>query len=1061
MVSGKVYILGLALTVMGCQTQSTLSLDEAKQVSTKFEGAAFVAPPRTVEDITKIIDQQKIDDPEKNARLQKVAKQAVPKNASKNELMDFYWERGKAANELGFAKQALNDSRNTARLWQEIGQPSKSEGGRKVRMAASMEILFGNYREAIRLFKLSSPDEEEIRAKGKGYFRAAALSVNLVKNYLRVGDIEAANKVAEFGEEMADKVIYSKKAPDFNKIRAAKNIALNTANIAKARGRLQTAETYYKKSIDLQNTIIEVSVDGSPRAGLINIKNSLADVYVLQNRLVEAESVYREGLTNLLNLVGKGKQRTIKQLIGIANILRMQGRAKDAVILADMATKLYKELNVPTASIQLNNAIFQHGLALSATGNWLQALSKFDLAKKNLGENVAFYNRWSARATQVPLTMIKMGRLQQAKTFLEKLVKRNEKELGVKHRETAEKSALLAIVLAQLNVDQKALALFQSSIPVLLSNSRGSNSDDVGSVAQRKIMVTILEAYIELLQKVRGTLLERSANLNADEESFKIADIARSQSVQGALAQSGARTAARDTDLIDLVRREQNAQKQIGAQFGLLANLRRSPVDQQDPTVINTLRSQIDELRQSRAALAEEIEDRFPEYAELINPKPVDVSKVQQMLSTSEVLISTYVMKDKTYVWAIPKVGKIRSHVAKLGHDRLLSAVTTLRRALDPQAETLGDIPAFNVNLAHRLYKSLLQPVSESFQFAKSLLTIPHGPLAQLPLSVLVAKQTALGKENGALFSNYKDVPWLGRTHAVTVLPSVASMIALRSQGAGDKDRRAFVGFGDPLFNAEQQLAAVSSNDQVTSRGILKVRSLPVHLRAAPATQNSASAGIDVLPRLPDTADEVHSMAVAMNADLTKDIFIGKAASEENVKTLDLSGYRVLAFATHGLVPGDLNGLHQPALALSSPKLTGGANDGLLTMGEILSLRLDADWVVLSACNTGAASGEGAEAFSGLGRAFFYAGTRAVLLSNWPVETTSARLLTTDLFKRQAEDQTLTRAGALQKSMMALVSSDGFKDPESGKVVFSYAHPIFWAPFSLVGDGGGGSKPAN
>ena len=122
MVSGKFYILGLALTVMGCQTQSTLSLDEAKQVSTKFEGAAFVAPPRTVEDITKIIDQQKIDDPEKNARLQKVAKQAVPKNASKNELMDFYWERGKAANELGFAKQALNDSRNTARLWQEIGQ---------------------------------------------------------------------------------------------------------------------------------------------------------------------------------------------------------------------------------------------------------------------------------------------------------------------------------------------------------------------------------------------------------------------------------------------------------------------------------------------------------------------------------------------------------------------------------------------------------------------------------------------------------------------------------------------------------------------------------------------------------------------------------------------------------------------------------------------------------------------------------------------------------------------------------------------------------------------------
>jgi CHAT domain-containing protein len=109
---------------------------------------------------------------------------------------------------------------------------------------------------------------------------------------------------------------------------------------------------------------------------------------------------------------------------------------------------------------------------------------------------------------------------------------------------------------------------------------------------------------------------------------------------------------------------------------------------------------------------------------------------------------------------------------------------------------------------------------------------------------------------------------------------------------------------------------------------------------------------------------------------------------------------------------------------------------------------------VLSACNTGAAYGEGAEAVSGLGRAFFYAGTRAMLLSMWPVETTSARKLTTGIFHYQREDRTLSRAKALQKSILELIDNQVLKDATTGKIVASYAHPFFWAPFIIVGDGG-------
>jgi CHAT domain-containing protein len=152
-----------------------------------------------------------------------------------------------------------------------------------------------------------------------------------------------------------------------------------------------------------------------------------------------------------------------------------------------------------------------------------------------------------------------------------------------------------------------------------------------------------------------------------------------------------------------------------------------------------------------------------------------------------------------------------------------------------------------------------------------------------------------------------------------------------------------------------------------------------------------------------------------------------------------------LAFATHGLLPNDFPGISEPSLALANP---GGGKHGLLTLEDILGLKLNADLVVLSACNTAAGDGQGADALSGLGRGFLYAGTRALLVTHWPVESESARLLVTGLFERQATDAKLSRAQALRQSMLALMqrtnSSEGF----------AYAHPLFWAPYVLIGEGG-------
>jgi CHAT domain-containing protein len=125
--------------------------------------------------------------------------------------------------------------------------------------------------------------------------------------------------------------------------------------------------------------------------------------------------------------------------------------------------------------------------------------------------------------------------------------------------------------------------------------------------------------------------------------------------------------------------------------------------------------------------------------------------------------------------------------------------------------------------------------------------------------------------------------------------------------------------------------------------------------------------------------------------------------------------------------------------------------DGLLTLDEVLQLKMDADWVVLSACNTASSDtsaafgNESGEALSGLGRGFFYAGTRAVLASNWSVETVSAKLITTDIFARQVANPQLGRAEALRQAMLAIMAQ--------GTPQYRYAHPLFWAPFSLIGDG--------
>ncbi|EFK07134.1 conserved domain protein [delta proteobacterium NaphS2] len=448
-----------------------------------------------------------------------------------------------------------------------------------------------------------------------------------------------------------------------------------------------------------------------------------------------------------------------------------------------------------------------------------------------------------------------------------------------------------------------------------------------------------------------------------------------------------------------------------------------------------------------------------PQYADFVNPKTPDFQAIQANLRPKEAMIVLYSANNRTYAWGIPKEGEVAFAVVLLGKDELQDKALQLRRTLAPVPETFGNIPAFNLDLAYDLYAALLEPVNAGWKDADDLIVVTSGPLSQIPFSVFPTQRVNLEKGEELLFESYRDIPWLIKKCSLTRLPSVSSLITLRNLPKGDETRKAFLGFGDPYFNTEQMEQAQADEKErkrETSSDLISQR----WVRALVATgmdtlddEKLISSNISMLSRLPDTAEEIEAIAEVFGADPKTDVFLRAEATERQVKTMDMSDRKVIDFATHGLIPGDLDGLDQPALALCSPDVAKDSEDGLLTMGEILKLKMNADWVVLSACNSGAAGGKGTEAVSGLGRAFFYAGSRALLVTMWPVETVSAKQLTTGLFRFQKEDATLSKAKALQKSILNIMERGVLKEEKSGKLVASYAHPFFWAPFIVVGDG--------
>jgi CHAT domain-containing protein len=436
------------------------------------------------------------------------------------------------------------------------------------------------------------------------------------------------------------------------------------------------------------------------------------------------------------------------------------------------------------------------------------------------------------------------------------------------------------------------------------------------------------------------------------------------------------------------------------------------------------IEQQIDASTQELSMLDQILADDFPDYQALVNPQPLSLSELRDLLEGDEALVSWLVTEKAAHVIVVRR-DRARALRLSVGAAEIAALVRHLRQGLDPELAFINQrLEPFDAVAAHRLYRAVFAPVEKWLEGVRHLLLVPDGALQSLPLGVLVTKES---QSEFTDFSGYRQTQWLARKYAMTTLPSVSSLKALRTFAKQSKASRPFFGVGDPHLEG-----ATGSGRGVKLAALFKARGI--------ADVDS----VRQLPSLPETAGELRSLAETLGAG-EEALLLGSEATETRVKQAGLADYKVIAFATHGLVAGDLTGLSEPALVLTPPATGTEQDDGLLTASEVALLKLDADWVILSACNTAAADGTpGADSLSGLAKAFFYAGSRTLLVSHWPVVSDAAVQITTRMLKEAAKPG-VGRAEAHRRAMLTLIED---KDRPH------FAHPLFWAPFVVVGEGG-------
>ena len=856
---------------------------------------------------------------------------------------------------------------------------------------------------------------------------------------------------------------------------------------------------------------------GSDHPNVVGQLEAVASFRALQGRYAEAEKLRKRAIAINERAFGGDSLDVAASLQGMAGLFRLQNRNDEALTFATRALEIADRKLSPgdaQRAVFLSQVADIHMSAKRydmAEPLLKKTLGILESAK---GADPAVAGMQTIQYLQsLGLCYQGQGRHAEAKQIIDLAIATSAKLFGPGHYMTG---AMLATLAAQL-MDQGQLdeseRLLKQALPIsekhgklgaMLANNylglglvefKRKNWRNAYALLQRASTIAVGLEQVAAAGKApsggnRATAHAETFLLNAvaayriteanpndtaalRDEAFRLAQRAERSQVAGALAQMAARVSAGAGPLAKLVRERQDLANEWLQFDKRLEKALASVEAERNAADEKSMRQRMSENSARLEVIDAQIAKEFPDFAKLSDPDPLSIADVQRLLGPHEVLIFIASRLNQSLIWAIGRES-VAWNLVPLGEVELMREISALRCGLDETAWQGEEADAcaraigltwtnetflpFDLDRAHDLYKALLGGFSDLTKGAH-LIVATSGPLAAIPLHVLVTEPPGAPLPRDA--AGYAGAAWLAKRNAISNLPSVASLKSLRTSAKASRATRPFCGIANPVLVGPDDryagLARAASANQTCKathekataaaavRGIANRRAIP------PAQLQGGLAEVDVIRKqipLPETAEEICAVARDFQAG-ESDIHLAGRATEAEIKRLnaggELSKYRIVHFATHGALAGQVSSTSEAGLILTPPAAATAKDDGYLTTSEIAELKLDADWVILSACNTAGAGKAGAEALSGLARAFFYAQARAVLASHWAVESRATVMLITAAAAALQREPGIGRAEALRRAMESLID----KGAAGG------AHPKFWAPFVLVGEGGG------
>lgn len=951
-----------------------------------------------------------------------------------NNLAELYRAEGR------YAEAESLDKRSLAIRERALG-PNHPDVAVSLNNLAVIYQAQGRYTDAELAYKRSLAITEKLlaeKAVGPDHPEIGIALNNLALVYELQGRYADAERFYKQAWAIAQKLIAEKAiAPDHPAIAALLN---NLAEFYQSvQGRYAAAERLYEQSLAIQRKAL-----GSDHPYVAASLDSLARLYVTQGRYADAEPLYQQSLAILDKAFGPGNLNSAAVLNNLADLYRVRGRYADATPLYKQSLAIRQKAlgpNHPDVAASLNN----EALVYEAQGRYADAesllkeslairqrvfgvehpyvavsrsnLASVYVAQGRYADAEPLYNRSLAIAQKliaekaigpdnpVIATLLKnmavlyakQGRLADAEEPLKQSLAIREKAFGPDHPAVAESLNLLAALY-------KAQGRYSDALPIVKRTI-------THNFPNKSIAFSVLHGANS------AKLIPPKEALDA---SYTVLQRSVSSAAGMAVSQLAVRFAAGTDDLAQLVRKDQDLTAEVGDLDKKIVEAVSNPTNQRNPVIEQQMRERIDELKSKQERLQKVLSQRYPNYSALSRPQPLTIEQTQALLDDDEALIAIDLDQKSGYAWAITKDRAEWRPLSVRAQD-VSKEVATLRNGLDPNA------PNFDRDLAYHLYQQLLKPIEGIITQKRRLAFVLDGALTSLPPQVLIAADPGNNK-------NLASLDWLVRKYAVTVLPSVESLQALRGQHSVVEAAEPMIGYGDPVFNRTVQRTTCP---KVSDRG------LPSFYRGS--IIDTTALGRALCP-LPKTANELREVGRLLGAK-PGDIKLGEDTTVADVMHERLSDYRVVYFATHALVAGDIERFTrakaEPALVLSIPTKSSEEDNGLLTASEVATLKLNADFVVLSGCNTAAGDKPGAEALSGLARAFFYAGARSLVVSYWDVDDEATVTLMDGLFSTLKANPGLSHAEALRLSMLQMI--DHPTEPE-------FTRPAFWAPFVIVGE---------